>query len=527
MLKISRKINSPGFCRSIEIINQPSPNTSPFVGSSVFTMIPDQSYNDHYAWSNGHETLSFIPTEGSDEGNWLIGNDAGVDNGYVYLATKTPSLTPLNLEGSSDQPDYQWKWLMNMQWQPQPAMRAVCKDAYKPGPFYYEVEYFDQITHQAVKSALVPDLNPYILNLHNQLNKSFNLASFLANESNLQIPFPAYYERSSERWRLLEGIAVVAEFGSPVEITRSKQATNSKESHIAVLVNEEHSGKLGWRLAFRNFPFTHAASNHNTIKTNKNNIVSLNYHSPDAQPVNLADEEEYTIEIDNTGCLDDYRLQPINVATRNELERTLQHSLETVQPGEYVWIWHAPVLNTIPAKSAFTVLPGAAGGAAFTLGPAAGTSNAPYDNDWSTEEVQELLLRCKSRTKDTIIFQYFMTDRRDVMRQSQLERDTDFLVMHLNPAGNSASGVFIPPKVTFRNRQVHLKSMIVIGHDVLNYLRRFLLKKEGATHGLSSCYMYHAAVSMPQALIYAAEILCVLLGSKPVTMVSLLFIVCF
>ena len=237
MLKVVRKINSPGFCRTIEIINQPSPNTSPFVGSSIFNVIPDKLYNDHYAWTNGVETLSFIPTDSNDVGNWLIGNEPGVDNGYVYLSTNGASMTPLNLEGSATEPDFQWKWLLDLKWAPQPAMRVVCKDVYKPGPFYYEVEYFDQHTREAVRSALVPDLNPYILSLYNQLNKSFNLATFLASEANLQIPFPAYYERSTGRWRLLEGMAVVAEFGSPVYITRAKQATGTQESHVAVLVN--------------------------------------------------------------------------------------------------------------------------------------------------------------------------------------------------------------------------------------------------------------------------------------------------
>jgi len=525
MLKIVRKINSPGFCRTIEIINQPSPNTSPFVGSSIFNVIPDKLYNDHYAWTNGVETLSFIPTDSNDVGNWLIGNEPGVDNGYVYLYTNGASMTPLNLEGPSTEPDFQWKWLLDLKWAPQPEMRAVCKDAYKPGPFYYEVEYFDQMTREAVRSALVPDLNPFILSLHNQLNKSFNLATFLASESNLQIPFPAYYERSSDRWRLLEGMAVVAEFGSPVQITRAKQATGSQESHVAVLVNEEHSGKLGWRLAFRNFPFTHAtsASTSASLKSKSSgkvivekSITHLDYtasSSDTSSPTTSEDEEEYTVEIDNTGCLDDYRLAPLPLPKRTEVEHTLQHSLNTIQPGEYVWIWHAPQITTTKTSS-FSVSPaGASGGAAVTIST---STSAPYDNNWKTDEVTELLLRCKSRTNSTIVFQYFMTDRRDVMKQSQLERDTDFLVMQLHN-----NNVYTPPTVTFRGAQVQLKSMIVLGTDLLNYIRRFLIRKEGATHGLSSCYMYHAAVSMPQALIYAAEILCVLIGSKPVAMVSI------
>jgi hypothetical protein len=74
--------------------------------------------------------------------------------------------------------------------------------------------------------------------------------------------------------------------------------------------------------------------------------------------------------------------------------------------------------------------------------------------------------------------------------------------------------------LSFRNTTIALHGLIPIGRDALGYLHRHLVHKEGTPNGMSSCYMYHAAVSMPQALIYAAEILCVLIGSKPVTLVN-------
>lgn len=59
--------------------------------------------------------------------------------------------------------------------------------------------------------------------------------------------------------------------------------------------------------------------------------------------------------------------------------------------------------------------------------------------------------------------------------------------------------------------------------QVVGFLRRYIETKEGRPNGMSSCYMYHAAASMPQALLYATEILCVLLGFKPLTLVSFAF----
>jgi hypothetical protein len=540
MLKIVRKVNSPGFCRVIEFINLPNPNPSPFVGSSEFTIVPDQLYNEHYAWTNGAETLSYVPLEGRDYGNWLVGNDPGKDNGYVYLSTSMPSLTPINLEGPDS--DHQWKWLIDMKWQEQPNMRAICKDTYKPGIVYYEIEYFDQITRQAVKSAFVPDLNPYILSLHQQLNQRFDQSSFLSKEANLLIPFPSYFEVSTRTWRLLDGITVIAEFGSPVMISRAKQQTGTSESYIGVLVNEEHSGKFGWRLAFRNYAFSHMRNATSKPKTTHTlvlepSITQVAYKpfkstlaaagvSPTVSSASQEggfveyteeEEQEYTIEIDNSGCLDDYKLEPLPNTVRRNVYRSMQHSWETIRPGDYVWLWHTRVhrgpgnVSYSSVTASGEVLPGG-----LTM-----ADRSSYDNDWQTDEVAELLVRCKSRSNSTLVFQYFHTDRRDVMRQSHLERDTDYFVVRLPAAG---AVPVTQPAVTFRGRAVQVRTLIVLGSDILNYVRRFLLTKEGKTHGLSSCYMYHAAVSMPQALIYAAEILCVLIGSKPVTMVQFMVI---
>ena len=583
MLKIIRKVNSPGFCSLIEIINQPNPNSSPFVGGSEFSIITDQLFNEHYAWSNGVETLSYIPVEGRDYGNWLIGNTPGVDNGYVYISTNMPSLTPINLE-NDDNIEYQWKWLLNMSWKEQPNMRAICKDIYKPGNIYYEIEYFDHITRQAVKSAFVPDLNPIILSLHNQLNHRFDPIKFLSKESNILIPFPSYFEKSTHTWKLLDGITIIAEYGSPILITRKKEQTGIKESHIGILVNEEHSGKFGWRLSFRNYPFSHMRNKEketilktkttqtlvfeqlnitnieykpfkSTLQSNELNSLTsssilLQQQSQLQQPqlqlqqqqesieYLFEEEEEYTVEIDNNGCLDDYQLLPLPNTIKKNVYRSIQYSLDTIRPGEYMWLWYTSMHPEPGNSSSSDIIIDKDGNIHTTTDSTGSSSNtlnlterSKYYNNWQTNEVSELLVRCKSRNNNTLIFQYFLTDRRDVMKQTQLNRDIDYFIIQL-PTTTTTTGtsntntisIYKQPIAQFQNTFVQIKSLIVLGSDIINYLRRFLLYKEGRIHGLSSCYMYHAAVSMPQALIYAAEILCVLLGSKPVAMVSTFFL---
>ena len=43
---------------------------------------------------------------------------------------------------------------------------------------------------------------------------------------------------------------------------------------------------------------------------------------------------------------------------------------------------------------------------------------------------------------------------------------------------------------------------------------------ENVFGGLPSCFLYHAAIAMPKSLVYAAELLCLILGAKPVVMVQ-------
>ena len=103
----------------------------------------------------------------------------------------------------------------------------------------------------------------------------------------------------------------------------------------------------------------------------------------------------------------------------------------------------------------------------------------------------------------------------DVMKQTILNYDTDFLSIRL---GDSSQDVD-PFTVVFRERKLALHSVFSIGPDVLRFIQRYIINKEGKPNGMSSCFLYHAAASIPQALVYATEIACVLMGYKPLTLV--------
>jgi hypothetical protein len=96
------------------------------------------------------------------------------------------------------------------------------------------------------------------------------------------------------------------------------------------------------------------------------------------------------------------------------------------------------------------------------------------------------------------------------MKQTVLSADVDHVTITI--------GQDIP-QVFLKGTALNIAAVFPIGRDVVGFLKRYIITKEGKPNGMSSCFMYHAAATMPQALLYATEILCVLLGSKPLTLV--------
>jgi hypothetical protein len=110
----------------ISIRNIPSPNDSPLVGPNEFRLVPDRTVNDHFVWTNGKEYLFFVTSSDNHgrqqgEGNWLLGFEAGVDSGYVFLESNDISISPIDIL-----PGKNWKWLQKQQWAPQPKMFMEC-----------------------------------------------------------------------------------------------------------------------------------------------------------------------------------------------------------------------------------------------------------------------------------------------------------------------------------------------------------------------------------------------------------------
>jgi hypothetical protein len=212
---VKKRVNLPPTCMAIELVNIPQPNPSPLMGSTIFKLKPNTLYNDHFAWTNGPENLSFIKHNRGDRGNWLLGIEAGVDSGYVFIEGPQYSKTPLGLESDTNK----WKWLMDGSWQPQPQLRARCLDAF-PVDHFYEVEYFDS---------------------SNTAQQSF---VYVNSES---VGF--FFDNSLRTWVYLTDIETVAAWGQPVQINHP--SGTGTHTDTAVLVNQEHAAVPGWRLTMR------------------------------------------------------------------------------------------------------------------------------------------------------------------------------------------------------------------------------------------------------------------------------------
>ena len=117
-------------------------------------------------------------------------------------------------------------------------------------------------------------------------------------------------------------------------------------------------------------------------------------------------------------------------------------------------------------------------------------------------------VECLSSEGATVLFKYYPDDRREVMRRSLLSYMEDLLIVHVNHS------------IILGELEVEVTSALPLGDDAVLWIRDYLMRHEGRFGGLSSCFLYHAAIAMPAPFIYAAEIVCVLIGSKPIVMIQ-------
>jgi hypothetical protein len=430
-------------CDTIEFINLPSPNPSPFVGGPVFKLMKGL-YNGKFAWQNGDEFLSFIPN--NEHGTWIVGSEAGVDSGYVFIKPNTETLVPISAEMGS----VKWHWLMHSAWQAYADARLVCRDEQTPvleTQSYYEIEYFDIENNSPQRSYFIPGQPPHLL-----------------PEGGQELAVSGMYlDKRQMKWIPLKNLNVLAAMGQPNLIRESNKSPVS----IGHLINEEH-GAVGWRLTFR------YALGFDTAKT------------------------ELSFLHDRLGPKNGYSIARLSSSQLEAYSTNMHNTLTTIAVGDFVWLWFSIDSQDADKDAVTDISPGR-----------------------QAERHDELLLECISIAGDRAVFSYYGSDRVKTMRRSILSRDTDFVLMERSSADGTDKSVV---RMMFSLGDVELKvhGVYNIGADVVSFIKTYLNEKEGALGGLPACFMYHAAVSLPRALVYAAEIVCVLMGSKPMAMIQYL-----
>lgn len=144
----------------------------------------------------------------------------------------------------------------------------------------------------------------------------------------------------------------------------------------------------------------------------------------------------------------------------------------------------------------------------------------------TSSKVEELLVKLLyDQAGNHYLFEVYPTNRLDQMRQTMLQKNKDFLFIQRRnltfPATNGENDVSSLLRARLAGRDVTIHAMIAVPKPhILRFLLNYILVKEKELNSLSACFFYHAAVTIPQALIYAAEILCTVVGSKPVVLIQ-------
>ncbi|GAB5363518.1 hypothetical protein AAMO2058_000890000 [Amorphochlora amoebiformis] len=140
--------------------------------------------------------------------------------------------------------------------------------------------------------------------------------------------------------------------------------------------------------------------------------------------------------------------------------------------------------------------------------------------DLSVVEPRGVCLQLLAEKNGKLVFRWHSTDRHGVLFRSRIDNTVSIAVADIND-GKKGS---VELQLFGRDQEKGLGSAMILSLLPMNttpfdYVEEYLRSREGM-NGLSSCFFYHSAVALPEPLIYMAELLCVLRGSKPIAMVQ-------
>lgn len=451
--------------QTFQLVNVPSVVN---IKSKTFYLVPDLVSAGRNVWSNGVDYCYLIinPADSkSPYGTWLIGQHVGVDAGVMYFKPNRPSLTPLIDEMSGPK----WHYLSNKDWFEDRNIQLLNTGE---DPLLYfrfsKVEYADG-DQMATSVVLLSD--PYSLGFDKQ-SLSPLLATLMDREEvappSPGTDYPILWDEATISWRDLMVLQTIP-FGIPRVLSTSGKNKGATEA-VVHLINAEFLD-LNWRLSFR--------------------------------LTNNGDEIEKMIILDNNFLADGYYIAGgIDFKTRNSNDlmqlynKNLQASVGNIKVGQYAWLWyqssiflgrscHGSVCDNNLILKCVTAMNSSWGGV---------QDKSPYQSD-------------------ILVFQYFDSDRRDTMTRNPLSISTSYIIATWNRSLDRY-------EITIDGAPLQVHTLFVIDEPIKWIADHLVTHDRLLNPTLSSCFLYHSGVTLPQQFIYAAEIICVLLGAKPVAMVS-------
>jgi hypothetical protein len=426
--------------------------------SPVFKLVPNQYSFNRPVWSNGREYLYFImnPDDGrATYGTWLVGKEIGIDSGLAYLKPKRLNVIPLGEEMEGTH----WH-LLGKTWTPNESITLSTSSSIEYLD-YYEVEYLKGITLSSSIFLLTsPPANLPTEILKNVLELSIPEVVSIP-PSKLQ--YPAIWSSSHQSWKTFS-LTYAIPLASPVILSKTKSISSSSSKH----------------------QFQTTSSSFSEQETIGHLITDEYLETGWRLSFRLTDsgkELELMIALDNNGLQDGFLVTSTTPPRSYQIQ--LNEKFKQMEVGDYAWVWFEMFSD-------------------------------PH------RETTNLILRCIHRDKDQIIFEYFQSDRRDAMSRSMLSHSISYVVAKriLSHSSSPSTSSPLSYRLFIDDEPLRLLTLFQIGSNPVQWIADYLLVHENAlAPGLSSCFMYHAGTTIPQQFIYAAEIICFLLGAKPITMV--------
>ena len=182
-------------------------------------------------------------------------------------------------------------------------------------------------------------------------------------------------------------------------------------------------------------------------------------------------ETEVFLDFDDQGFLDGAEVSLMTAAMLQSHQLQQRRALLAAVPGDFFWVFYLRTTGIV-------------------------------------RTIEVITAECLSSEDGTALFKYYPDDRRAVMRRSLLSYMDELLI------------VFSNLTAAIGEHEIEVTSALSLGSDAVLWIREYLIRHEGRFGGLSSCFLYHAAIAMPAPFVYAAEIICVLIGSKPIVMIQ-------